>query len=228
MTKFRSQPEHHLDSAWLMDYAAGSLNEASALVVATHLALCPLCRAEVRRLEGLGGALLDQVEPEAMAPDALDAMLADLDAPPVERPAPPAAVTRTAVGASPILPQPLRDYMGGDADALDWRWGGPGIKQVKRRFGPARRDQIKLLRVRPGGAIAKHSHGGTELTLVLQGGFTDASGHFLRGDAVARGPDDLHRPVADPDGECLCLTVMDTMPRFRGPLGRLLNLFSRS
>jgi putative transcriptional regulator len=211
-----------------MDYAAGTLPEAQALVVATHLALCPPCRAEVRRLESLGGALIDDAAPEPLAPGALDAVLAGLDTPaPVAPAAVPSPVTRTSGTAEPILPQPLRDYMGGDADSLRWRWGGPGIKQVKLRLGPARRDEVKLLRVRPGGAIATHSHRGTEMTLVLQGGFTDTTGQFLRGDAVVRGPEDLHRPVADADGECLCLTVMDALPRFSGLFGRLMDLFTR-
>jgi putative transcriptional regulator len=208
-----------------MDYAAGTLHEAQALVVATHLALCPLCRAEVRRLESLGGALIDGAAPEPLAPAALDAVLAALDAPaPAARP----AAARPAPGAAePILPQPLRGYMGGDVESLRWRWGGPGIKQVKLRLGPTRRDEVKLLRVRPGGAIATHGHRGTEMTLVLQGGFTDATGRFLRGDAVVRGPEDLHRPVADEDGECLCLTVMDAPPRFSGVFGRIMDLFTR-
>ena len=45
-----------------MDYAAGSLSEPVALLIATHLALCPRCRHEVEEFEALGGALLEDLE----------------------------------------------------------------------------------------------------------------------------------------------------------------------
>ena len=66
-------PTHHIDEALLMDYAVGATSEPESLIIATHLALCPHCRATVRDLEEVGGALLDDVAPEAVAEDALAA-----------------------------------------------------------------------------------------------------------------------------------------------------------
>ncbi len=50
-------PHHHPGEDLLWDYAKGGLAEPLAVVVATHMALCPLCRTEVSRLEGVAGAL---------------------------------------------------------------------------------------------------------------------------------------------------------------------------
>lgn len=60
-------PKHHPDSALLMEYASGSLREPVALLIATHLALCPQCRAESHRLETVGGALLEEATPTSMS-----------------------------------------------------------------------------------------------------------------------------------------------------------------
>ena len=35
---------HHPDDELLLDYASGALGEAESLVIATHMALCPICR----------------------------------------------------------------------------------------------------------------------------------------------------------------------------------------
>ena len=51
---------HHPDISTLMCCAAGSQPEAFAAVVASHLALCPECRAEVRHMQEIGVALFDK------------------------------------------------------------------------------------------------------------------------------------------------------------------------
>jgi putative transcriptional regulator len=72
-----------------------------------------------------------------------------------------------------------------------------------------------------------HTHDGSELTLVLAGGFSDESGHFVRGDVAEADPSINHQPVADPGEDCLCLAVTDAPIRLTGPFGRLLNPFLR-
>ncbi len=53
---------HHPDRATLMSYAAGSLDEAFATVVATHLASCAECRSRLRETEEIGGNLLEAID----------------------------------------------------------------------------------------------------------------------------------------------------------------------
>ena len=71
---------HHPADELLLDYAAGRAASAVALIVATHLWFCPACRRTVALAEGVGGALLDGQAQAQMAPGALDAVLARLDA----------------------------------------------------------------------------------------------------------------------------------------------------
>ena len=44
-------PSHHLPDELLLGYAAGALEEAEALLVASHASLCPRCARRVDELE---------------------------------------------------------------------------------------------------------------------------------------------------------------------------------
>ena len=52
---------HHVSDVLLTRYAAGGLGEAWSLAVATHAALCPLCRDAIAGAESVGGALIDDI-----------------------------------------------------------------------------------------------------------------------------------------------------------------------
>jgi len=62
---------------------------------------------------------------------------------------------------------------------------------------------------------------------LLAGGFSDGDRQYQRGDFSFSDGEIDHSPVADDDGECLCLTVTDAPLRLTGPLMRLLNPFIR-
>jgi putative transcriptional regulator len=212
-------PVHHPSEERLLDYASGALPEPVALLVATHLALCPACRRTVADLEAVGGALLDALPPEPVADDTLAHLLARLD-----RDEAPEQATPADAAGDPVLPQPLRGYVG-DLERVAWRSLGPVAEA--RLLPGSERFTTRLLRVRPGTALPHHTHVGSELTLVLQGGFSDVTGHYLRGDVAEADSHLDHRPVADADEICLCLAVTDGPLRLTGWLGRMLNPFIR-
>lgn len=214
-----SLPHHHPGDALLMDYAGGCLGEAGGLVVATHLALCPGCRHAVGEMEAVGGALLEELEPDPVSPGALDALLARLDEP--DRPMPP---RRRMCTAPSLIPEPLRRHVGGNLAAMRWRMLAPGFQCVDIPL--SRGEQARLIRMKGGVSAPRHSHEGLELALVLDGGFHDTLGQFARGDvAVGDGTID-HKPVADPEG-CVCLSVTLGRLRLTGAVGRFLNPFLR-
>lgn len=220
-------PTFHPEPEALLAYAAGGLDEPNSVLVATHLALCPDCRAEVRRLETVGGALTEAIEPVALAPDALAAALARLDEPEAS---PQPAITPSGAAVDfdretlVSVPAPLRDYLGGNLSALPWRWRGPSIRELPLPIGDGG-PRASLIRVRPGTALPAHTHTGAETTLVLCGAFVDEGMRFARGDVSIAGSDDDHKPVATPDAECLCFAVIDGPLRLTGPIGRLFNPF---
>jgi putative transcriptional regulator len=215
-------PAHHPPEELLLDYAAGSADEPTALMLATHLALCPECRDAVARFESVGGAMLESIEPATVPPDALDSLLARLD-----EPVPTPVTCSPAVGGPATrIPEPLRGYIGNDLEAIHWKRVMRGVEQAEISVGdPCGPIKARLMRIRPGIRIPRHTHAGTEMTLVLAGGFSDGGGHYLRGDLSFSDGEVDHSPVADEDGECICLTVTDAPLRLTGPLMRLLNPF---
>lgn len=206
-------PDHHLTDDLLLAYAAGSLDESFALVVASHLSLCDDCRATAESFETLGGAVLE-AGTEPMAQGALEACLARLDAAPEPR------TRRRGRG---IFPAPLVDYVGGGLEDVAWRSLGGGVKQAVL----ATRDKgsVRLLSIPGGTAMPEHGHRGLELTLVLSGAYHDGHARFARGDVDVEDEDHSHTPVAEDGEACICLAATDAPLRFSGLLPRLVQPF---
>lgn len=210
-------PVHHPGEVLLLDYAAGNQDEPVSLLVATHLALCPDCRATVEQFERVGGAMIEELEASPLEAELLERVLGELDGADPE----PGPTRPTAGGGDAWIPRPLRDYLSSTLDDLDWRnW--PGFKE-HRLLPEDPGYTTRILSVGPAKALPRHDHEGPEYSLVLSGGFSDAGKHFLAGDVEVAEPPSDHQPVADPDGDCICLTVTSGPLRLTGPLLRVLN-----
>jgi putative transcriptional regulator len=81
---------------------------------------------------------------------------------------------------------------------------------------------VRLFSIAPGTTIPHHSHGGTELTLVLSGSFSDEIGRFGPGDLADLDDSVSHQPVADTNEPCICLIATDERLRFTGMFSRLI------
>lgn len=214
---------YHPEDDLILEYSAGSLSEPESLLVATHLALCPDCRARVEQLEAVGGVLLENLEGEGVGGDLRDQVFARLDSALIEG----ARLEEVSPVESPDIrvPQPLRGYLDADLDKLDWKWRGPvdEVRILPEYPGVTSR----LLRIKAGRAMPSHTHDGTELTLVLSGGFTDRGLHYGRGDIETANSSVDHAPVADEGEDCFCLAINDKRLRLTGAFTRFLNPFVR-
>jgi putative transcriptional regulator len=207
----------HVSSDILLSYAAGTLDEASSLLVATHLALCPHCRSRNAAADLLGGYLLESIEEEPVSPVMKDAVLWRIrNEPPPQAPVRPAP---RAVNA--VIPDPLRSYLGHDLDGLQWKRMAPRVHQV---LIPTRdrRAKARLLRFKGGQTVPSHGHNGRELTLVLTGSLCDRDTVMYRGDIAETDERTEHQPFAGPEEDCICLAVTDAPLRFKGILARAL------
>ena len=70
--------QFHVSDDLLLSYAAGTLDEASGLLVATHLALCPHCRARNAAADALGGHLLETLPAAELSPGLMDTVLSQV------------------------------------------------------------------------------------------------------------------------------------------------------
>lgn len=203
-------PFHHPDDATLMSFAAGSLTEALAAVVAAHLDVCPVCRRELRVMQQLGAAMLDT-----------------LPAPSLDRPAPVMALRRQEADAdaAPVaqaaseVPRALTRLVPMDLDQIPWRRLGVGVWHHRL---PCSNGDLRLLRVAAGRRMPEHGHGGSELTLMLRGSYTDETGTYRAGDVADLDDDIEHTPIADAQTGCICLIASEKPAKFKGLLPRLV------
>jgi putative transcriptional regulator len=190
--------------------AAGSLPAPAQVLVESHLALKADHRALAAGLEALAGEALD-----ASAPIDLHGRAARLDR--IFAGAPPeAAPERKPL----VFPRPLFDFLGFDADRVPWKSKLPGFKEYD--LGEIDGCHTQLLWLRPGRKIPDHTHDGLELVLVLDGDFTDASGHYGPGDIALSDDTVDHRPIAGTERPCICLSVVEGNLKLTGPLHRRL------
>lgn len=207
--------KHILNEQLLMGYAAGILPEAFDLVVASHLSLSDESRAMLGGYEAIGGAVMEDSDAVEMGADALASVMGRIKSEGTVQTKP--AIKHAKPG---ILPEPLQDYVGGDVDKIKWRPLGGGVKQaILRTSGKA---QARLLFIPAGAAVPDHGHRGTELTLVLQGAFSDEVDTFARGDIEIANEDLNHQPIASEDADCICLAATDAPLRFNSLIPRLL------
>ncbi|WP_421726730.1 ChrR family anti-sigma-E factor [Bauldia sp.] len=220
---------HHISDDLLLSYEAGSLSEGWSLAVATHLALCPESRERARAAAAVGGALLEEIDAAPVDESSLDAVMDRIDASPVQADSQQGGLGGSGQrhsGREPILPEPLRSYVGGDVDTIRWRRLGTKAKHLPIKTGD-RETSVRLLRIPGGEPVPHHGHRGTELTLVLSGTLVDGDEIFARGDIEQADESVEHQPSAGPGEDCICLAVTDAPLRFRGMMARLAQPFLR-
>ena len=210
-------PNHHPDPSTLLAFSAGALPQAFAAVVAAHLDVCDACRGQLALADRVGGHLLVQQEGAPLPGDARERLRARAlaeGAPSPQRPVPPPPP------AAGELPRTLQPHFGRRYADLRWRMIGPGIHYI--RAERVDDGHLMLLRTAPGRSVPMHTHGGSELTLILQGAYSDAIGHFAPGDVADLDSDVEHQPVTVPGVPCICVAATDAPLRFSGWMARML------
>jgi putative transcriptional regulator len=190
-------------------YAAGQLSPALYALVGAHLGLCPKNRAFVTALESLAATEIScgKLAPIRGRNEKLSAIFAGPTAP------------KQPSTENPI-PRALRHYIGQPFENICWRNVLPGIREcwIERKSD----ETAALIWIKAGRRIPAPSREGTEITLVLHGGFRDRTGHYVRGDIAIADASVDHRPIADPQNDCLCFAVTDGRLRMTRPAGELV------
>ena len=202
--------------ALLVDYAAGALSQPLEILIETHLAMNPESAKTMQMLMQLGGILLEECEPVSLSEDALDKVMSAIaeDEEPLQK------VTHSE---NSFLPRPISDYIPDLSCTKSWRSAGIGIARHDVKFSQSDM-RATIYRIQPSRAVPSHSHTGSEITLVLAGGFSDESGTFGPGDIAVQEAGEAHKPVADADGECIVFAVNQGDIRLAGPFGRVFSL----
>ncbi len=202
----------HIDTvdALMAHYVAGSLPEPVRVLVECHLEMKSDNRSLVWDLECLAGEALENIELAAI--DGRDGRLSKIFASAAPLPAP-------AFMSSGVFPASLRRFVGFDADGVPWKTKLPGFKEYSI---DADGFEFSLMWIRPGRSLPAHTHKGIELTLVLDGAFSDGRARFGPGDISVADETVDHRPVAEKDRPCIALSVLDAPIRLTGSFRQML------
>lgn len=209
--------KHHPSSASLMSCSAGAMPEAFAAVMASHIEMCPCCRKDLSALEYVGVALFDKIAPVA-----------------VSKPAPVMQLRAGEAGGDVIervrprsdLPGPLADAIRSSLDTVEWKRLGPGVWHHQIPIRNASGGELRLIKVAPGQKLPEHGHSGAEMTLVLRGSYSDASGTYRAGDVAEMDDTHEHEPVADAVDGCVCLIAVEGKLRFKSRIARMVQPFT--
>jgi putative transcriptional regulator len=209
---------HHPDISTLMSCAAGSQPEALAAVVASHIAMCPACSDELRKMQEIGVALFENLPAASVA----------AKAPVVAARAAEAHGDETGARSdSPgDVPAHLAPLLGENLDSVAWRRLAPGVWHYPIPLSKGARGNLRLVKVAPGKELPDHGHTGEELTLLLRGSYRDEIGTFKPGDIADLDDEVEHRPIADAMTGCICLIASEKKARFKGLIARLMQPFT--
>jgi len=199
-------PHHHPFPETLISFASGTLPDAMLAVVACHLTMCRICAEDIRRLELLGGILLQRIQAQdgehAMAERAFSRYLAS--GPPEV-----SETDRETPSSDQLLPPLLTRHLP-VGNEISWRRVSSGVSQYRFAL-PSGAGHMRLLRLTPGEVVHERSSGadGGELVLVVQGRLRDAHGEYTRGDLVERAEKNGQELKAVGDIECVYLIADD-------------------
>ena len=217
--------KHHPSETLLTEYCSASLSASLSLAVSIHVDMCPVCQAKVAKIEASNANELfneqstqfeqshnEQSESfEEFELNLLDMITSDNSIDEVYEVAPvsikvnehkyqlPRALTRISHSKFTQVGKLARSRVALDDGAL----------------------RSSLLHIDAGGEIPEHTHTGFEVTLLLDGEFSDEEDSYVPGDFIWQDGSHQHTPLTK-DG-CLCFTVVSSALHFNKGFSKLLN-----
>ncbi|MEX2469472.1 MAG: ChrR family anti-sigma-E factor, partial [Pseudohongiellaceae bacterium] len=232
------QTNFHPPQEMLEHFAHGTLSTGPSVAVSAHVELCTSCRELAGALEAEATrSWLQDPQAESVSHSQSDsqsgfqsgfqsdsqsdfaALIESIVATPQQREArrDGSAVSEIHMHeCSVTLPRVLAKIA---SDGLVWKKLAGGINQAAVSLDDE--TQCEFIYMKPGSQVPIHRHQGNEITLVLEGSFSDELGAYRPSDFVLRDRSHHHQPVSE-EG-CLCFAVLDSPLTFTRGLARLLN-----
>lgn len=219
--------------ALLMEYASGCLDEAHSLVIAAHMALSPAARKIVSGYESIGGSMLNMCcTPVAMNRGARDSVLARLDA--IGSTVCSSQKKKASDNKNPCvqnsrqgdhseklsIPVCLERYI----TTMDWTQDTNGSRTITVRT-TCTGSRAQLMKIDAGRRVDRHTHRTSEVTLVLEGGFSDGAQRYRRGDLFILEKQTPHSLQADDREGCMCIVVRPSPLSARTVMNQILRYF---
>jgi putative transcriptional regulator len=157
----------HPNQTMLSAYSAGELPLSLSIAISAHIELCDKCAQQAIQIEeGLSqGIWQNDMLENADFGDMLQAIMTEPQQ--VQAEVKEIAKSSTYVaGREYLLPTAFRKFK-------DLKWSGFGVVSRARIINDEQNVRASLLHIDKNGRIPEHKHKGYELTLLLEGSFSD-------------------------------------------------------
>ncbi len=209
----------------LNDYTQGNLPAGWSVAISAHLELCQSCKRKFGELESNVVTSWALGATEKSTPDFSHLVANIIDQPQVD------SIDSSVSRKLPIKEIHMLDHSftlprilaKAANEGLVWKKLAGGINQAKVDIDTE--TQCEFIYMSPGSQTPMHKHQGNEITLVLDGSFSDGEGTYQAADFIIRSGNDEHQPVSE-EG-CLCFAVLDSPLTFTRGLARLFNPINR-
>ncbi|MCV2883198.1 ChrR family anti-sigma-E factor [Aestuariibacter sp. AA17] len=212
----------HPTATQLQSFAQGVCSPGVALMVSAHVDMCEKCQQQLCLfLDEIGSREIDNASIDMSIE--YDTMLSDILRLPE-------AEARRGIFVEPTLeldgkrfhvPRALQRYV---AKTGNWSRLLGNLWQAPVNLGDG--TKANFIFMEEGGSVPEHTHKGEELTLVIDGQFSDGIGRYDAGDFIALDGTHKHTPKADTSDGCLVFSIVDKPLHFTSGVARLLNPFS--
>lgn len=217
----------HPSDNTLLEYSSGSLDWALSICVAAHMQFCPQCKSKVVQFNSIGGNALVECEPVKVESACFEALMTRINN---DATAEVKSETHSEHNAQDefddrikALPKVVQKLIPKDKP-LKWSFVSPSLRSAQLETGQDHYE-VCFHKIKRGGRVVEHDHRGLEVTLVLEGSFSDSEGNYKPGDYIVKYPGETHRPMAAQDQDCLCLSIMEAPVKVAGLMGKVLNPF---
>lgn len=216
--------KHHPKNELLKVFVDGDLPVSLSAAIAIHAEMCPHCQKKIASLTASQAAhSFDEEHPDKLfVDDKSDVTEVNFDAM-ID------AIVMDEEIEIPTLSVEKKIKIGNTAFILPKAISNINLGQFTQ-FGKLSRSRLQLdegvihsslLHIQPGGGVPKHTHNGYELTLLLDGEFSDEQGDYVPGDFIMLDSNYTHHPISQ--NGCLCFTVANDSLHFTQGINRLLN-----
>ena len=206
--------KHHPSEQLLAQYCCGELAFSLSIAMSAHIEMCPECQCKEETIvASQADSAWDNKETEIA--DFGD-MLQGIFAAPKELQKTPKKTNTSIIleGIDFHLPTAFRSFK-------QLKWSGFGAINRARVISDEQNVRASLLHIKEGGEIPSHQHKGYELTLLLEGSFSDEHGTYQKGDFILLSGDIKHSPKTEQG--CLCYAVQDAPLHFTNGMSKVLN-----
>ncbi|MBF7074693.1 cupin domain-containing protein [Glaciecola sp. MH2013] len=212
----------HPTNEQLSQFADGLLGATEALMVSAHCDMCERCMAKV---ELYTDASAEIALPQSQDDDSVDfgSMMHNImqEEPEEGIQLTPKSQIIELDGRTFEIPRTLTRYtksMGNWSRLVGKLWQAPvdiGGETV-----------ANFIYMEKGGSVPEHTHRGSEMTLVINGEFSDGIADYDSGDFMIMDCNNQHTPSTNADEGCLVFSIVDKPLHFTSGWARLINPFS--